>query len=1200
MKRQKQNNALFLLGTLIIISLILVIKINALSFLLDPYIDNTTTSSQVVYCYWMPSNDVIQTNITWYNNSNFFSEEIETSNESFLSPVNTKKGELWTCSVKIMNATNSLTQNKTVVIQNSPPTNLYLYNNSINLGNQTIIYEDTSYTFYLNSTDYDEDTVAYSASPTNPLPIGSTLDSGTGEFNWIPDYQDVKRNNITFLVFDIEDAVSSHPFAIFVIGVNDTPFFNPVLADQVLNETQILNYTITGEDEEGDYPLNFTIINDSALPLSINTMSSTQALLYFYQPTDFFDVGNHTITIQINDTANNAYNESFNIEILSINHKPNITYVENKSANQGQNYSIRINATDIYDPLDKLMFSITSINCSLPNPWSIITLENNSANATAMINVTNLTNTHIACRLVNISVSDQKQNDTQTILLDINNVNDAPIIYNISDIDENTNGDDLNNQTTYVATNYVYWVNATDIDKYVNASESWNYTLNESFINMNPSTGRMSFSPNQSHIGNHSILLTVTDNHGLSSTKTFILEVINNSVPTLDNVNLSFTCFEDVSCFIDFNATDVEGDPITYTLNDTTVFSLNQTTGIIDQVILQENLGFHPLRLTITDAKTAYNQYFFNITVNNTNDAPIINKTMWTNNIVVDYEFLINITAYDEDRDGLSGIPLTETLIFTSNDSTHFPITNDGFVNITPSVALVGNYSINITVVDLAGLSDTWIFNISILNKTENPRIITVTPFGPPPTNFSWVNVDGWSNKSTIINVSENNTIHFNVTIFQDPGEGVPTYTYYFDGVIDKESNESHNDKYFDFRSAGYHNFTVSVTNDFYGHATFTWFVNVSNVNRPPILINDLEDLSINKTTTNEGHLLTDFSSLPTFYDVDLDLDENGVLSLAESSGLSFSVEYISTPGVVDITFSGASITFDPESDGNVSVAYNVSDGEDTYSMTSNFRQVFYNITYIPEGDIQVPLPVVQTRTVTKPVYYEVEVEKIINQDIITPGTDLEYVNETIKVPIKIYNDGNNSLRGITLFATSNNSEAELSFETEFIEAILPRQEVNTFLIVTPYRNKPNYEITVYANVTDPKFTDKVTILVDSLEKSKGDETLTNTKITYAQDLLSSNPECLELNEALGIIRNNLEKTGNQEAAISRIDEIINMCRYLTSTKQPLDEKPEIIRVDFERLRLNKPVFYSTLLAGSIILLSLAYSIIYSNKKDEE
>jgi hypothetical protein len=136
-----------------------------------------------------------------------------------------------------------------------------------------------------------------------------------------------------------------------------------------------------------------------------------------------------------------------------------------------------------------------------------------------------------------------------------------------------------------------------------------------------------------------------------------------------------------------------------------------------------------------------------------------------------------------------------------------------------------------------------------------------------------------------------------------------------------------------------------------------------------------------------------------------------------------------------------------------------------------------------------------------------------------------------------------------------------------------------------------HYEIVIWANVSDPSYKDKAIIYVNAIEKARGNQSVTSAKITFAEDLLSSNPECIELNEFIRQAKDQIDNR-NYEQASNILDSVIQGCKYLVSQSRLKDERPTgfTIGINLDSVPYLKPiliVFFILLTAGIVLTFKL-------------
>jgi len=338
-RNNKINRRISLAFFLVLIVLSLAYLAGSVSFISSPAITPSSPDTTAnLICSWNASGDTTQENVTWYNNSVSFRNETDPAgSQSIISSSNTKRGDIWNCTVTLSNVTNTTTQWVNVTIKNAPPTTPVMKNSTgQDIGNITNVTEDIANVFNLSSTDPDGDKVTYGNY--DSLPNGASLNSNTGVLTWTPDFDNIDVN-ITFYAKD-----NQTPFAntnkfimFFVVYVNDAPQFNPALTDKTINESQVFNYNISGTDEENNTPLNFSINVTPFLNFTVNISSNTSALIMFVnnRTATYSEAGNYTVNVTVYDSLGANTTDSFNLEISQVNIAPLLDTTSNQSGTQG-------------------------------------------------------------------------------------------------------------------------------------------------------------------------------------------------------------------------------------------------------------------------------------------------------------------------------------------------------------------------------------------------------------------------------------------------------------------------------------------------------------------------------------------------------------------------------------------------------------------------------------------------------------------------------------------------------------------------------------------------------------------------------------------------------------------------------------------------------------------------------------------------
>ncbi len=1178
----------------IVIFLLFIAIVFAVDFSPVDLIPNNATTTDILACTW---NDTTRVNVTWYNNSvQHGNTIINASQPQIIASALTKRDDVWNCTVVEWNdPTNILSD--IVSIQNANP-------NPVSLGD-TRIEEDTTWSDSLVSVDPDGDLVEFFCLP------ASTLDtcSAAGSVSWTTASSDVEPNssklyNVSFYAYDPYNGISVKRVTFNVTSVNDRPAFSVSKLQNIsVNETEKMQYSLTLTDEENNTgPFSF-FVNSSYYPpierLEYSTVNNKNFIIQFLSNRTvlFNDSGNFTVWVRACDPVNSSLciNDSFRLEIVSLNHAPNFTFIESKAGNfsQGQTFTLSLNATDIDG--DTLNFTVTS-SCSLTNPW-ILNVLNNSASASIVLNATPLNNSHIKCRDVTISVTDQKSGDTSVNLnLNITNTNDLPVINPFSFYSGNSHSNrNITNLTGYTNVAFSYKVNATDADiEYgVDPAESLVFRVNSSIctdcphLTLNQSTGLITFMPNSSFIGTFRYEANVTDAYGSNDTETMIITVFQNEAPYFIQLPPNLTIYEDTYFNITINATDPEGSLDTFSDNSS-LFDIN-STGFLSITPSCSQTGNFSTTIKINDTIGRENQSSFNLEVIMLPDPPVL--PLLANTTILEeisYSIELNTSTTDEDYSCNQGDTKTFTSRFMSG-STLFNITSGGIISFTPDNSSSGNYLINITIFDAYGLADYLLWNITIINRTEPPVINNITPYGYPYYT-NWTTPGNLGADYTTINITENTSVYYDHNS-TDPDGNEMLFNWTIDNVY--YASTTYLNKSWNFTDSGIHNVTLSVfdiVNNTIAHkVSFSWITQVTNFNRLPILINNLSDVNVTGAITIGNYLICGnyFGGDCTevrFYDPD---------------GDTLTYTY-SNASLVDIDIAINTVTFTGLEIGDDTMYFTASDGYG--SVDSNIITV--HVLSVLEEDSESNTNSNSNSGGSSqggpaPYYVFEEVEKLkdLFLDILVPEPITLYKNNTLREVIRLVNKGNETLRGIFLSAKTNATDAEISFSKYYFPELPPGKTETTEIIITAYKLLNHYEIVVYANVSNPKYTDKAVIFINALEKSRGNQSVTSTKITFTEDLLSSNPECIELNEFIKKAQLYMESGDYDEASVI-LDSIIQGCKYLVSQRKLHEEKPDILRLPID---LNSsPYLKPALLVFAMFLITAVIMTIRMKKINDK
>jgi hypothetical protein len=342
-------------------------------------------------------------------------------------------------------------------------------------------------------------------------------------------------------------------------------------------------------------------------------------------------------------------------------------------------------------------------------------------------------------------------------------------------------------------------------------------------------------------------------------------------------------------------------------------------------------------------------------------------------------------------------------------------------------------------------------------------------------------------------------------------------------------------------------NITAVVSDQF--NDNFTWYVDVRNTNRPPQFANAARNLTGSSAIQGSSSVLfenfffLDSNLNIVFYDPDDDVDGDGQINFVnETNSLDFS---INTSGTCDelanFVFSNSddNLSVTPTGSGSCTTNFIATD---EYNLTVSSNTVNIQVVQTESSASSSSSTSSRTRTVTETVTIPVEdpVDDPTEFDIIIPGITLLYENNTAVIPITIRNTWSDELRGITLSVNSTEEQFSYRFDQQYIALLLEDEEIRTNLTISGFRTLSPFSFNITAFVGSLQYDDYETININALEKGQEDLEAIKSRLGFARDLLSDNPECGELLEVLE------EAEKNPEASnLQIINNVINGCKYL-------------------------------------------------------
>ncbi|MDO8742744.1 MAG: putative Ig domain-containing protein [bacterium] len=592
-----------------------------------------------------------------------------------------------------------------------------------------------------------------------PLPAWLSFDTATRTFSGTPLNEDVGSLSVSVIATDAAGASASQVFALDVANTNDTPIVGAGMTAGPATEDAAFGFVVPADAfsdvDVGDVlTLSASLADGNSLPAWFSFDAATGT---FSGTPANEDVGLLSVSVAATDAAGATASQTFALDVANTNDAPEVdSRIAPLVATEDSSFAFTVPVTafkDI-DVGDTLTLTASLTNGDPLPPWLVFDAATRTFAGTAA-------NENVGALAVTLTATDAAgASASQSFSLTVANTNDAPIV-------------SAGIATALATEDSVFAFIVPDgafSDVDVGDSLAYTATLANgdplpAWLIFDAATRTFSGTPLNQDVGALSVSVTATDAEGAPASQVFALDVANTNDAPIVGAGITATSATEDAAFafvvpdgaysdpdagdsLGYAATTAEGNPLpAWLVFDAATRTFSGTSANAD-------VGTVSVTLTATDIAGAAAGQSFDLTVTNTNDAPLLAAPLSDvqTNAGTLFSWSLPVGTFaDPDvgdvlgyRAGLAdGSPLPDWLGFDAATGT---------LSGTPGPANAGALNVTFTATDGSGATAAGAMTLTVVSLTAEGQLFIGTPHADTLTGTGYDDVfDGRAGADTLI-----------------------------------------------------------------------------------------------------------------------------------------------------------------------------------------------------------------------------------------------------------------------------------------------------------------------------------------------------------------------------------------------------------------------------------------------------------------